>query len=281
MTKKELEKINNRYLYAGDTTHTIEDQDVKKINQWIELIESSRNSLIPQPGDIVRLTNEHGDYYPMAHIDSINDNKAEICENAYTPFVHTKKDGTFGCSASGGAWCSIPINELKLVDKQEKAFCDWGNCGACAHGAIDFIANVNVWEYKAENRYGEYTTKDYNKMYISINENKKDSNYIIFGDGIAWESWGDYYNYKKIHKAHEFAGNWENQRVIFTYKEIKKLIDRKEWEKLGGYITTELFNGTDVPTKIIYDDKNKIMTSYRFTNYYDFDKEQKYEARHD
>ena len=37
---------------------------------------------------------------------------------------------------------------------------------------------------------------------------------------------------------------------------------------MDGFITTQLMNGTDVPIKIIYDDENKIMNIYRFTNYY-------------
>lgn len=261
--KNELERINGRYL----SEHFIYEADVKHIQDLIDLITNTRADQ-PQKGDIVQYTNEHGDYYGFAHIEAIDkDGIATICEQPYTPFIYAKGND-FSFSTSGGAWTSLNTYEFEYVGKADKKFCDWGNCGACANGAIDFIAKVNVWRYKAPNqKFGGYSTEKYNKMYISFNDNKEmtRSNYIIFGNGHAWETQEDYELFKTTYKAVEFDGYQNNSKVIFYYKEQSYLISFEEWQKLELKEDTRQCNGI-IKVKVQYDNENKIIKTYRYTN---------------
>ena len=278
MNKIELIKINSRYLLQGG--HKISEADIKMIYEHIKHIENSRDKKIPKVGDTVRVLNKHGDYYPKALIEkSYNDGSISICERAYTPFICKSENNGITLSVSGGAFFHTELKQLKYVGQEKRKFCDWGSCGACKDGAIDFYAVVNVWEYIEDTEYikdgKRYSTKDYEKQYITRRDYKNlttNDSYLIFAsrEGMpssAWESEREFYKYKEIHKGVEFKG-YANNTVLFTYKEKDYYITQEEWNKMDGFITTQLMNGTDVPIKIIYDDENKIMNIYRFTNYY-------------
>lgn len=162
-----LREINARFCGS----HILINYDVDKANMYVELIENTRSEKIPSVGDCVRYTNEYGDYYGAAHIEKADVNEVYICERPYTPFIH-EYEGRISCNTSGGAWTHLPTRELKYIGKIKKRFCDWGNCGGCADGAIDFIAEVSLWEYVdsknpfvSENGY-KFTTKDFDKQYI-------------------------------------------------------------------------------------------------------------------
>lgn len=133
-----LREINARFCGS----HILINYDVDKANMYVELIENTRSEKIPSVGDCVRYTNEYGDYYGAAHIEKADVNEVYICERPYTPFIH-EYDGRISCNTSGGAWTHLPTRELKYIGKIKKRFCDWGNCGGCADGAIDFIAEVS------------------------------------------------------------------------------------------------------------------------------------------
>lgn len=190
-----LKKINVRF----NTSHFMTEADVEMANKYVELIENTRSTTEPKIGDIVQYTNEYGDYYETAHIQKVcKDGTINICEQPYVPFIINKDSNGIYCSTSGGAWCDLPTGKLVYIGKREKTFCDWGNCGCCADGAIEFNAKVSVWEYVDENnrfisKNGyKFTTKDFNRYYISFNLNKKDTNYIYFTEGRAWENKLDY-----------------------------------------------------------------------------------------
>jgi hypothetical protein len=53
------------------------------------------------------------------------------------------------CDASGGYWISICKSDLAsftFVGKELKTFCAWGHVGMARNGAINFQAEVFVWE---------------------------------------------------------------------------------------------------------------------------------------
>ena len=202
-----LREINARFCGS----HILINYDVDKANMYVELIENTRSEKIPSVGDCVRYTNEYGDYYGAAHIEKADVNEVYICERPYTPFIH-EYDGRISCNTGGGAWTHLPTRELKYIGKIKKRFCDWGNCGGCADGAIDFIAEVSLWEYVdsknpfvSKNGY-KFTTKDFDKQYISFNP-KDNSPYVYFGDGNAWKSKTDLYAYLRAYRAEIFKGH--------------------------------------------------------------------------
>ncbi len=148
MNINELNKINIRYLQEH---HKITEKDVTNINKIIEIIENTRDITHPKTGDIVLFTSQHGDYYGNAIISNTFDgDDFEVCECPYTPFFSCYVDSTkdVKISVSGGKFHIFNKSMFKYKGKQQRLFCDWGVCGACANGAIDFYATVNVWEVK-------------------------------------------------------------------------------------------------------------------------------------
>lgn len=271
MTKEELIKINGEFLCEHSE---ITDKDVEMCNKYINLIENTRDENKPKVGDILMYTNEHGDFYAHAHIDRIfEDGQAEICEQAYVPFI-SEYNGEIRLSTSGGAWCKLDTKKFKYVGKNLKKFCDWGHCGACAHGAIDFTAVVNVWEYNAENKFGEYSTKDYKKQHIHFLDDdakqKRGTNYSVLGEGNAWETIEEYEKYKKLYNGVEFEGYWKNDKVLFTYKEIRMYVNEFQYANLPYKKYVILDNGSKKKAKISKDDENKTITLY-------FNDKEKYE----
>jgi hypothetical protein len=272
--KEYLEIINGEFL--GEH-YEITENDVIMCQKYVDFIEKTRDEKHPKVGDILMYTNEHGDFYKSAHIDKIyEDGSAEICEQPYVPFIGYAKDNkNIVCSTSGGAWAKLNSKEFKYVGKKLKKFCDWGHCGACAHGAIDFTASVNVWEYKANNKFGEYSTKDYKKQYIRFLDKEqmeqRNTQYSILGDGIAWETTEDYENYKKLFNGVEFEGYWKNQKVLFTYKEKTMRINNFQYEMLPLKSYVILDNGSKYMAKVAKDNDSKTIIIFLNDDYkYEF-----------
>jgi hypothetical protein len=265
-TIETLKQINARY----ECDHFISRFDVEMANAYVELIERSRSIFIPQAGDRVRYTNEYGEYYGHAHIERVADGEAYICEVPYTPFIWKHGD-SIECSTSGGAWSYLPIGEFKYLGKEPKTFCDWGTCGACAKGAVEFEAEVSVWEYTSpDNRYAPYTTKDYRREFIryvvdEFGNPTNGSDYRYFGDGIAFKTDEDYQAWLRTYRGIELQGGWENQRVVFLYREKQYYITKDEWDALDYPIDTRMCNGI-VFVKVQYDDENHCIHTYRYTN---------------
>ena len=63
--------------------------------------------------------------------------------------------------------------------------------------------------FVSENGY-KFTTKDFDKQYISFNP-KDDASYVYFGEGCAWKSKTDLYAYLRAYRAEIFKGYWQNQ----------------------------------------------------------------------
>ena len=265
-TIETLKQINAGY----ECDHKISKSDVEMANNYVKLIENSRSDIVPRVGDRVRYTNEYGEYYGGTHIEQVDDNEVYICERPYVPFIWKNNNG-IGCQTSGGAWGYIPLGQLKYIGKELKTFCDWGYCGACANGAVEFQAEVSVWEYtNPNNRYAPYTTKDYDREFINyvvdeFGKPKNGSNYRYFGDGIAFETEKDYKAWLKTYRGVEIPGVWENQTVVFKYREHNHYITKDEWNSLDYPIDTRMCNGI-IFVKVQYDDENHCIHTYRYTN---------------
>lgn len=268
-TKESLKEINQRYCnaryYMGIT-----DKDLAMANDYVELIESTRSETEPRIGDVVQYTNAYGDYYVAAHIDKVyENNEVYICEQPYVPFIGKNKNNNgICCSTSGGAWCNLPKDKLTYIGKKEKRFCDWGSCGPCADGAVEFKAEVSVWEYtSSENKFissingKPYTTKEFNRMHVYYNPNRKDSNYNFFGDGHAWKTDLEFQAWLRTFRAELF--DWGNNHVVvWCWKEEKHHVSPMEFEALDLPEDTMLTNGSIMRCKRKYDEATHTVHTY-------------------
>jgi len=274
MNIEELKQINHRFL---NTHHSISENEVKNINNTILVIELTRDELIPKTGDTVLFTSEHGDYYGNALISRTWDNgELEICESPYTPFYcgYDNKTHNINISVSGGAFHNIKKEEFRLLREDTRKFCNWGDCGPCADGAIDFTAKVNVWEVKLNNKYSPYTTEFYNKMHIYKLDEPNANGYRILGHGMAFKNQAEYEIFLKTYRAKEFSAYGENSFIIFYYKEENFYISKEEWEQLENcQIDTRLCNCSIITVKVKYDDKNKKILVYRYSNHFEKNEE--------
>lgn len=261
-----LKKINERFIES----HRMKESDVEMANAYVELIERTRSTTEPQSGDLIQYTDEHGNYYSAAHIEKVNgDGTVNVCEKPYIPFINANvnNDG-IRCCTSGGPWCDLPVNKLVYVGKGEKHFQDWGNCGGCANGAIVFNANVSVWEYVdernkfiSENGF-KFTTKDFDKYYVTFNPDKEKTNYVYFTDGNAWESKMDYQAWLRTYRAEVFKGYRQNQFVVWTWRNMAHLVSPDEYDNLDLPEDTFLMNGDLLKCKRTYNEDTHTIDTY-------------------
>lgn len=267
-----LRNINQRYC---GHPHILTNSDVEMVNNWISKIQQERiGEPKVTPGDLVQLTTRYGDYYGRALVNSVEeDGRVYVCEQPYTPFVYVDSYGKVGMNASGGAWSHIPKGQMRYVGKGKRFFCDWGFCGPCADGAIDFEAEVNVWEYTEENPlYGDYTTKDYERYYVSFVQEEKDGSpyhYFVRDYGgtshHAFRTEKEYLAWLRTYHGVEFKGMWPNQTVVFTYRKASHLITEVEWDELHLPIDVAECNGL-IYVKVETDHEHHVVHEYRFTN---------------
>lgn len=219
VSKEDLKRIQGYYAYD------ITDYEVNIANKYIELMKKEReNTSIPVVGDILQYTDKYGRYYGFAHIDEVStdDKEVYICEGAYVPFINISREGKICCCTSGGAWHYLDYTKFKKIGTHKKRFCDWGNCGACADGAFDFIVEVNVWEY-SEVAEGEPTTKTHYKYDVSkVDGGYNDYKYLVSENGynkIAFRTDKEYEDWKntliidKVEKTH-----YENSIYLWVRK---------------------------------------------------------------
>ena len=272
-----LREINQRYCGS----HTMVLSDVDMANSYVELIESTRSTEMPKVGDILQLTNKHGEYFAKAHIEREDMHYGgNICEHPSVPFIHANEDNTgIRCNTSGGAWCSVDFRDMKYVGKTKKRFCDWGWCGACADGAVEFEAEVSVWEYTdPEQLFPGFTTREYEKYYIS--DSGEDSDYTSKTGYRYHISRGGYMNCKafkdkagldawlKTFKGTVFDGFWENQKIVWTYKQFEQHVSPLVFDKLPVEEDTMIFNGAVRRCKRFVNDEQHWVTTY-FVWYWD------------
>lgn len=266
-----LRNINQRYC---GHPHILTNSDVEMVNNWISKIQHERmGEPKVTPGDLVQLTTRYGDYYGRALVHSVEeDGHVYVCEQPYTPFVYVDSYGKVGMSASGGSWSHIPKGQMRYVGKGKRFFCDWGFCGPCADGAVDFEAEVNVWDYVADNPlYGAYTTKDYDRYYVSFVEKDNDSPYHYFvrcGGGVSYRAFQtekEYLAWLRTYHGVEFKGMWPDQTVVFAYRKESHLITEVEWDELPLPTDVAECNGL-ICVKVETDHEHHVVHEYRFTN---------------
>lgn len=271
-TKETLTEINDRFCrahYPGIT-----DSDLAMANDYVRLIESTRSNKTPKAGDRIRYTNKYGDYYGHAHIECVEVGVANICEQPYVPFIwkNRNEDG-IRCSTSGGAWTNIPVEKLTYVGTEEKTFCDWGHCHACADGSVEFRANVSVWEYNENEQ--PYSTKTHNKMYVYYRKEPDEYGYRFRGEGKAWRNELEFQAWLETVKGEVVKGNWDNQIIVWYWKQKKIHVSPEEYESLPYPEDSMMMNGLR-RCKRKYDEDNNIVTTY-FVWYWEDDSMEFYE----
>ena len=256
-TKETLAEINQRFL---NSHYFIDEYDVEKANRYVYLLESTRSTATPQPGDIVRYTNKWGDYYAHAHIESINEEGgAHICESPYVPFSWADADNKkMLFSTSGGAWGRIETNRMTYVGTEKKTFCDWGHCGPCANGAIDFEATVSVWEFDEHEM--PYTTKTHNKMFIYRRKDVDEYGYKYVGDGRAWKDDLELQAWLETVRG-EIIPALGNQTIVWYWKQKEVHVSPAEYEALNLPEDTMICNGSR-RCKREYDEENHTVITY-------------------
>ena len=271
-TKETLTEINFRFCnahYPGIT-----DSDLAMANDYVRLIESTRSNETPKAGDRIRYTNKYGDYYECAHIEYITERgEVNICEQPYVPFIGADKDkdGIY-CTTSGGAWTDIPVNKLTYVGIEEKTFCYWGHCHACADGAVDFKAEVSVWEYNENEQ--PYSTKTHYKMYVYYKKESDQYGYRFTGEGIAWRNELEFQAWLETVKGEVFKGS-HNQILVWYWKQKEVHVSPAEYETLELPEDSMMMNGLR-RCKRKYDEKNHTVTTY-FVWYWEDDSMDFYE----
>ena len=145
-TKDRLIALNTSYHFE----HRVTDSDVEKINQLVTLIEAARQSepTYPLDGDrIICVSPDKGIVSRNGHIQRRQSFGywMTICTDPYTPFI----DESLESDASGGYWIIVQEKDrasFTFVGRELKTFCAWGHMGMTGNGAIDFQAEVYVWE---------------------------------------------------------------------------------------------------------------------------------------
>lgn len=271
-TKETLTAINDRFCnahYPGIT-----DSDLAMANDYVRLIESTRSNKTPKAGDRIRYTNKYGDYYECAHIEYVRDGVVNICECPYVPFIgeDVNGDGIY-CSTSGGAWTNILVDKLTYVGTEEKTFCDWGHDHACADGAVEFKANVSVWEYNENEQ--PYSTKTHNKMYVYCRNKADEYGYKFTGESIAWRNELELQAWLETVKGEVFKGYNDNQILVWYWKQKEVHVSPEEYEALELPEDSMMMNGLR-RCKRKYDEDNHTVTTY-FVWYWEDDSMEFYE----
>lgn len=159
--KERLIRINGRYLQE----HVLTESDFDMVDLHIAAIKLHHKLCkTPQVGDIVEGAYYDGVYpYTNGIIEKINeDGSISICYQPYIPFITVKDDARIALSVSGGPFGDHKAEELVLVcEDDEREFCDWGSCGACANRAVNFFAPVRRWKipYKWRSKTDVYVVE--------------------------------------------------------------------------------------------------------------------------
>lgn len=198
--------------------HRVSESDVQQANRIAQVIESTRTDVGPQVGDIVQYTTRHGDYYPRAHIENVNDGRLSICEQPSEPFI-TVDEGAVRTSTSGGAWASIPAT-LERVGTAQKSFVAWGHCGPCGNGAFRVFAQVNVWRYTDGNP--EFSTETHDMFYATRLDKPDDYGYVYHvrrGYSTPYQAFrtdAEYLRWLESTHGIERPAAWLNSTIVWT-----------------------------------------------------------------
>lgn len=259
-TIETLSEINQRFI----GTHCfLRDSDVEMANELVTAIEKSRTENKPQPGDIVVYTNEYGEYFPYAHIETVKENSVYLCEKANT-YVSVDNEKVY-CNSSGGQWKHVDIKNLTYTGNQkEKLFWHFGSFGVCADGGIDFYAKVNVWECNLNK--DTFSTKTHDKYYLSYSEKEYSGyHYFLSKQGMSSNAWNTEQELQAWLRTNRVV---VNNNAVWTYKTIEHHLSPVEFDNLDAQEDIFLMNGSKRRCKRVYDDKNYTIHLY-FVWYWD------------
>lgn len=230
-TREVLIKENRGY----NNEYGVTESDVNKVNEFLTVIEGRGNDT-PQTGDVIQYVNKYGEYFSKASIEYTETEGrygGNVCEHAGS-YIWLD-NGKIKLSSSGGAWANIDLSKLKYVGKANRTFWFFGHCGATANGGVYFTAKVNLWEYKDPEWKSKYTTKDYNKYFMSYRPKANNSGYrwFVSHDGLS-------------HRA--FKTKAEKDAWMRTYRAVKKGNVIWTWREVRhGNITPEEYDALDLP----------------------------------
>lgn len=253
-TMESLSEINQ--IFIG-THYWLKQSDVEMANELVEAIENTRTENKPQPGDIVLYTNEYGDYFSHAHIETADEDTIYLCECANT-YISVSDEKVY-CSSSGGTWKYINIKDLKYTgSQQEKRFWHFGSCGACADGGIDFYAKVNVWECNLNKQ--PFSTKTHYKYYFSHTEKEYNGyHYFLSEQGMSSDAWKTEEEFQAWLRTNRAV---INNNTVWTYRTIEHHLSPTEFDSLNAPEDIFLMNGSKRRCKRVYDDKNYTIHLY-------------------
>ena len=215
MTFEEFKRVNVRY----DSNHYLGRADYDKAMERVEMIENwHKSGRGPQVGDIVE-----GAYYNGTHpyhagiIEKVNnDGSVHICYEPMIPFVFFNDMLELRLGVSGGPFGTHKAEELELVkEDDERYFCDWGTSGACANGAINFVAPVRRWRipYVRQSRTYVY---EFNR---DCDDDKAGTCYIT---GELWYRHLTFVSFDAFKKYADYLGvtykYWDNSRNVKRYR---------------------------------------------------------------
>lgn len=174
-----------------------------------------------------------------------------------------EQDGNIRLSVSGGAFHGVNPEDMKFLKWTEGAFKDWGHCGACANGAVTFIAKVPLWFYAEPNpKYGNFTTETYRKFYLTKDTSGSARN-LYQGFDAAFSNEKEFQQFLKDYEGTVFKGNWENNIVVWCFRREYIFLPLAEWEKIDAPTEERRLNFYPEQVKIVKDMEKHITCFYR------------------
>ena len=235
-----------------DAEHTLTQEDVDMVNSLVETIEKSRSAYIPQIGDRAIYVERNGDYYGNALIEKKRGDKLGVCLDPYVPFVW-KQEPSIGVNVSGGPFKHVGSGEWKLEGWTEGDFKEWGHCGPRANGTVRFSARVPLWSYsEPDPLYGDFTTRTWRKVCLNKRSGCKEGS-LYQGDGIAFHSEEEFYEYVCDHEGTTFPGIWPTQIVLWCFNHENRYLLPADWHELNADATERRFSGSPEQVKIVKD----------------------------
>lgn len=247
-----------------DSREEIQNSQVEHVNKIIQLIES-RPHTTPQIGDILEYTDEYGEWYPAAHIDRIKDGIAEMCLTAGS---YVFASPLHFCT-SGGPWKDVPIAGFVHIGKRNKRFRISSGDILSLERSLEFEAAVSVWKYiEPDRKYGDYTTRNWNKYIFHQSTNSKDRSqygaYFDFMKCKVIDSEEDFKAWEKTYKAKVFEGPCENNLTVFCYREKLHIVSKDAYERLKFPVDTRRNNSSMVLVKVLYNDETHVVHAFSY-----------------
>jgi hypothetical protein len=248
------ESYNDDYRLTQD--------DVNKVNNLVERLESSRSVIKPESGDRLLYTSKHGDYSPVAFIEKNRDGELYVCVKPMVPFVETDEE-RICYDVSGGPFAGMHENTLKYAGKSSCNFKTWGHNGMRANGAVYFQAEVSMWEYaEPESLFGDFTTKTWRKITLTKTTDPA-AGYLYKGEGFAFKDECEYREFLELFCGTAFPGYWNNQLVIWCYRDAFKGLPLAAWEAIDAPVASRKIGAIPTRVKIQEDHENhQVITFY-------------------